>query len=300
MVETTFYTISPLVLATKEIAVSFWQGGAYDEARTVVSEAFRSGEDLNPLEVVTLKLMLTLVEQSDGAHQRAVHILRESWALVDGCHDYSLQGKCYLALAYSYRRLECRDEAIDALTGACVCHERAGATQLLLEAQNNLGNLLVDAEKYDEAHYLFDKALKGCTDQFSRAQFLESKASAFIAEGRLLEALPYALESVGLLKGAEREPLLRESLHTLARLCEAIEKQFKSSEERPKIEAALRAAQGRVTPAARILGMKLGSLQWKLENQYQDLLHLRAEKMKPRGIHASKKRPRRKQTEKEI
>jgi tetratricopeptide (TPR) repeat protein len=290
----TVYALSSLVDATREIAVSFWRGGAYEEARAVVAEALRASGELNPLEVVSLNLIWALVEQSDGEQEKAVRLLLDVWPFVDACHDDGLEGKCYLALAYSYRRLGRRDGAIDALTGACVCHERAGAVQLLLEAQNNLGNLLVDAGRFDDAHALFDKALAGCADLYSRAQFLESKAAAFTSEGRLSEALPYALESVGILKNGERESLLRESLRTLARLCEALEREFKLAEERPRIEAALRASNGHVTTAARILDMKLGTLQWKLDNQYPDLLPLRKNKLKPRGIHAPKptKKPR--------
>lgn len=289
---TNIKTPNPIIKTALDVAVSFWQGGAYEETRKVVYDTLATYTDLSDIELVSLSLILALAWQFDGEPEEALLVWRDYWPKVEACGDLVLQGKCFVSLAYSYRRTDRRDDAIIALTGACECHRRAGATQLQVEAENNLGNLLVDAKRFDEAHDRFDSALAACEDPYSRAQFLESKASAYLAEGRPNDALPFALESVSLLKGGEREPLLRESIHTLNRVCDELEKLFKRQDERPLIEAALKQTNGHVTPAARLLGMKLGSLQWKLENQYRELLPLRVAKMQPRGAHAVKKRKR--------
>lgn len=278
-----------LFSTTKEIAVSFWRGGSYEEARTVIREALESAKGFSLTETVSLNLILALVEQSDGNQDAAISILLSVAPLLEICEDFALRGKCHVALAYSYRRIGRLDDAIEALTAAAIYHEMAGEPELRAETENNLGNLLVDAGRFDDAQEHFDKALTSCTDLYNKAQSLESKAAAYLAQGQPLDALPFALQSVELLKGGEREPLLRESIHTLNKICDEIERYFKLKDERPKIEAALRAADGRITAAARLLGIKSGTLDWKLENQHRELLSLRAEKKKPRGVHVKRK-----------
>lgn len=288
MSQETLTSAASLFGTTKDIAVSFWRGGSYDEARTVIREALSRKDELSGQEIVSLHLIAALVEQSAGDQERSIEVLLEVAPLIEVCEDLALKGKCHVALAYSYRRTDMRDDAIEALTAASVYHELAGERQLQMEVENNLGNLLADAERYDDAHEHIDKALTLCSDPYAVAQCQESKAAAYLKEGRPYEALSLAMQSVEALRKSGRPQPLRESLRTLAKTCDMLEKHYKIEEERPRIAEALKEAKGHITKAARILGMKPGTLDWKLENQHRPLLPLRAEKMKPRGIHAAK------------
>lgn len=285
--------IAPTLTETAlEIALSLFNEGRYGDARIVLTEALANKGACADNETLRLKIRLAVVEQWDGNLDEAEALFSELKGQVDACDNPLLQGRYYYNRQYLLRRRGNRDEAIISLTAASYYYDLAHEPELCADAENNLGILLVDAGRIGDAHEHFDKAMKGCRDSIKRAQMCESQAAAYLAEGRPLDALPYARQAVELVEGTERHPLLEAHVGTLGKVCAALERQFKIEKEKPIIESALREAGGRSTAAARILNITRRTLDYKLETQHQDLLYLRAEKLKARGVHASKARRR--------
>lgn len=288
--------IPSLTETALEIALSLFNEGRYSDARLVLTEALSARDTRANIDVLRLKIRLAVVEQWDGQLDEAERIYDEIRQQVDECKDALLQGRYHYNRQYLLRRRDNLDEAIISLTAASYFYDLAGEPELCADSENNLGILLVDAGRIEDAHEHFDKAMKGCRDQVKRAQMCESQASAYLTEGRALEALPYARRAVEYVEGTDHYPLLKAHVKTLNLVCDALEKQFKIEEEKPIIEAALRATDGRSTAAARLLNMPRRTLDLKLESYHQDLLPLRAEKKQSRGIHKTKRRGRKKRT----
>lgn len=218
--------------AHTELAYCYWREGGFDEARVILAEVLRRlGEDDSERRALAI-LRLAIVEASAKHYSDALRILREAAPLFETNVTHALKGKFCNELANVFNQLSVAERRRDYVDRALVEYAAAGfhfeqAKHIRNQAavENNLGYLFTSLGKFAEAHTHLDRARRlfvRLKDSVHSAQVDETRARAFIAEGRYAEAEKLArLATSTLSKGGELA-LLSEALTThgvsLARL----------------------------------------------------------------------------------
>lgn len=218
--------------AQTELAYCYWREGAFDEARVVLGEVLgRLGEDDDERRAVAI-LRRAIVEASAKRYNDALHILTEAAPLFEASATHSIKGKFHneLANVLSYlsiaeRRRDYADRALVEYTAAGFHFEQAAHTRNQAAVENNLGYLFASLGDFPEAHAHLDRARRlfvRLRDSVHSAQVDDTRARAFITEGRYAEAERLARLAANVLSKGGEFALLSETLTThgvaLARL----------------------------------------------------------------------------------
>jgi tetratricopeptide (TPR) repeat protein len=218
--------------ARTELAYCYWREGAFDEARVILTEVLRQlgSEDHERRAVVTLRL--AIVESSAQRYNDALHILTEAAPLFETATTHGIKGKFFneLASVLNYlsvteHRQDYADRALVEYSAAGFHFEQAKHTRNQAAVENNLGYLYTSLGNFSEAHAHLDRARRLFTrlkDTVHCAQVDETRARAFIREGRYAEAEKLARLATSILSKGGELALLSEALTThgvaLARL----------------------------------------------------------------------------------
>ena len=220
-----------------ELAWCYGRVGAYDEARVLLRETCDEASTLEgELRVVAL-LRSAEVERLDGRLSDARVLLAQAESLVKACGKDALVGifhstlaNTLIVLSAAERRQDYVDQALIELSAASYHFEQAGHTRFCARVENNLGFLFARLARFTEAHEHFARARRlfvSLNELGSVAQVDDSRACAFMAEGRYVEAEKVARSAVRALEGADELALLTEALTThgatLARLGQTVE-----------------------------------------------------------------------------
>jgi tetratricopeptide (TPR) repeat protein len=218
--------------AQTELAYCYWREGAFDEARVILGEVLRRlGEDDGERRSLAI-LRRAIVEASAKRYNDALHILVEAAPLFETSATHSIKGKFHneLANVLSYlsiaeRRRDYADRALVEYTAAGFHFEQAAHTRNQAAVENNLGYLFASLGDFIEAHAHLERARRlfiRLRDSVHSAQVDETRARAFIAEGRYAEAERLARLAANVLSKGGEFALLSETLTThgvaLARL----------------------------------------------------------------------------------
>lgn len=266
----------------KLLAVSLWRGGDFAGAREVLEAALAKATSVD--QRIGLSINLSQVERDAGRLEVALGLLLNIANEVERYFNPVIKGKYFITLGAVWYDLKDIDKAFEAYTASSIWYERAKEFNLKSEVENNIALLMLEARRFEEAHAHLDLAAKKCSDEIAHAQIDESRARVFLAEGKPRAAFEAVLASILALKDEHEQRLLLESLETLAKITEVLQREH----EREQITLALLNSKGKVKGAARILGVSHQTLAWKLEHHHPQLLRLRAPKKKPRGQHALK------------
>jgi tetratricopeptide (TPR) repeat protein len=104
-------------------------------------------------------------------------------------------------------------------TAAGLHFEDAGHNRTLAVVENNLGFLFTHLEKFEEAHHHLDRALSlviRLNDKGLQAQFEDTRAQAFLSQGRLEQAEKIASAAVKILREGDEQSNLATALTTHA------------------------------------------------------------------------------------
>jgi tetratricopeptide (TPR) repeat protein len=218
--------------AQTELAYCYWREGAFDEARVILAEALRrpGNDDCERRSVAILRR--AIVEASAKRYNDALHILTEAAPLFETSATHSLKGKFHneLANVLSYLniaegRRDYADRALMEYTAAGFHFEQAAHTRNQAAVENNLGYLFSSLGNFTEAHAHLERARRlfvRLKDSVHTAQVDETRARAFIAEGRYADAERLARFAANALTKGGEFALLSETLTThgiaLARL----------------------------------------------------------------------------------
>ena len=218
--------------AQTELAYCYWREGGFDEARVILAEVLRRlGEDDSERRALAI-LRLAIVEASAKRYSDALRILMEAAPLFEANATHALKGKFYNELANVFnqlsvaeRRRDYADRALVEYAAAGFHFEQAKHTRNQAAVENNLGYLFTSLGKFAEAHAHLDRARRlfvRLKDSVHSAQVDETRARAFIAEGRYAEAEKLARMATSTLSKGGELALLAEALTThgvaLARL----------------------------------------------------------------------------------
>ncbi|HYE65959.1 MAG TPA: sigma 54-interacting transcriptional regulator, partial [Pyrinomonadaceae bacterium] len=162
----------------------------------------------------------------------AFNILNEAAPLAKLSTSHAIKGRFHVELATTLKNLseaEHREDFIDRAlieyAAASFHFEQAGHKRYCAAVENNLGGLYLNTNKLTEAHDHLERARKlfiNLKDNVHTAQVDETRARAFLAQGRNSEAEKVVRSAVRTLEQGDEQALLAEALTThgtaLARL----------------------------------------------------------------------------------
>lgn len=218
--------------AQTDLAICYWREGAFDEARVILNnELSQLAGKGSPQERRAL-LNLAVVEQSAKRYHDTLRILLEAAPLFESSDNHTQRGGYHNQLANVLKNLgafEKRSDYIDRAlleyTAASFHFGEVGNVRYKARVENNLGLLFLTNSKFSEAHEHLTRArrlFETLKDKGSMAQVDETRAKAFLGEGRNAEAEKVARGAVRMLEEGGEQAVLVEAMTTwgtaLARL----------------------------------------------------------------------------------
>lgn len=204
--------------AANALAVCYWRGGAYSEARILLRDVIdRAGKaDASGL---LAAVNLGMVERCEGHLQKALELYRDIAAAVQREESDALKSFFHNEFGCVLMQAGSVDQAIIELTAACVYFERSGHVKYRAAVENNLGYLFMTRSEFEEAQSHFERAetlFSRMGDAVHLAQTKDSRAVAYLAEKNYAAAVTASEASVKILELGEEHALLVDSLLTLA------------------------------------------------------------------------------------
>ncbi len=204
--------------ARVDLGVCYWRAGALDEARITFDAALDCLGTIESQQRLRALLNKAMVEEVSSRSDEALQILSQAAPLFAVSTNHALKGKFhneYGTVLKNAGLADNREDYIDAAlmqyTAAGVELEQAGDLRALGNVENNLGFLHAHQGRFAEAHEHLDRALSlaaRSNDKGSGAQFEDTRARAYIGEGRLELAEKSAMVAVrGFRKGDEQSNL---------------------------------------------------------------------------------------------
>jgi len=176
-----------------ELGCCYFRLGAYDEARIVYQEALTGASPELRGKIIVGG---AIIEIFTGHYERAHQLLMDEKSFFDEASD-ALRGRWHGQMGLLLRktargRIEYFDRSIIEFTAAIYHCEQAGHIRYCGRNMNNLAPILYKLGRYAEAHEQLDKAhliFSRLRDEGNIAQVEETRARAFIAEKRYVDAL---------------------------------------------------------------------------------------------------------------
>lgn len=218
--------------AQSDLALCYWREGGFNEARDILREVITDlGDSENDLRATAL-IRRAVVEKTAAKYSQALSLYKEASPLVGATSDHALKGSFHMGLGtllnclgVAEEQTQYIDQALIEFAAAGFHFEQLGHAQQCGRVENNLGFLYVSIGKFPEAHRHINRAraiFVSLGDQGLTAQVEDTRARAYLAEGRFLEAERYARTAVKTLDKGDECSLLVEALTThgitLARL----------------------------------------------------------------------------------
>jgi tetratricopeptide (TPR) repeat protein len=202
------------------LAVCYWREGASDDARIWLGEArARASAPMNRVRVL---INSALVEKIVGTLDQAMSFLDEAAPLLEIVDDQATIGRHRMQRALVLKRMggpENLDRALIENTAAAFHFELAGHKRFLASIENNIGSLLLQFGRFEEALEHLNKSravLVSLKDTRTIAQVNETRARVFLAQARFTESDRAALSAVKALEQGGESALLSEALTTQA------------------------------------------------------------------------------------
>ncbi len=210
--------------ARVELAYCYWRDGELNEARTMLREALKK-LTTEGLTTARALLKLTTVEFSAARYEEALAILTDNASLFKRITNHTTKGAYHGQIAITFRNLARKSERKNEyLRRAITEFEKADQEFKLArnpifraDVKNNVGLILFNLSRFKEAHKYLDEARRLSVrfkDKARTAQYDESSAQVFIAEGKPEEAVAVARRAVSALEKCGHFCLMAEALIT--------------------------------------------------------------------------------------
>jgi tetratricopeptide (TPR) repeat protein len=221
--------------ARVDLAICYWREGALDEARVTLKLVLDNLGEAQSEQRLRALHNSAIVERAATRDQDALEICAKAAPLFDLSSNDALKGKFHntyasvlRSLGTSQNREEYIDRALVEYAAASFHLERAGHHRYRARLENNLGFLFATIGRFVDAqeHLNRSRVLSVAVgDRAGVAGAEDSKAQAFLMEGKYAEAERAARSAVRSLKGGGEQAMLAEALTThgkaLARLNQA-------------------------------------------------------------------------------
>jgi len=218
--------------ARVDLAICYWREGALDEARVTLNHVLDTLADSNSEQRLRALLNIAIVEKDSLRDRESLRIYREAAPQFELSSNHALKGKfhnSYATVLKSIGLSENREEYIDSalveFAAASFHFECAGHHRFQARVENNVGFLFASIRRFREAQDHLNRARRlffKLGDTGSVAYADDTRAQAFLMEGRLEDAERAARDAVKGLKRGGEQMMLVEALTTygtaLARL----------------------------------------------------------------------------------
>src|SRR5882724_1994012 len=223
----TFYEsisdVHRIAAARVELACCYWREGGLDEARITLNAALQKLTTEGNTRARAL-LRLAIVEWSDSRYREALTILNDNAPLFQRITNHTLRGTYHNQLAMVLRKLTPQVKPVNYFKRVLSEYEEADhhfrlAHNIVFRAdvKNNIGNLLRELCRFQEAHQCLEQARRlrsGVRDKIGIAQIDDTRAQVFIAEKKYKEAEAVAKGAVRVLEKSGHQCLLADALVT--------------------------------------------------------------------------------------
>jgi len=209
-----------------DLGICYWREGAHDEARITFDDALQQLGDVVSEQRLRALLNKALVEHACTRPKEALRLLSEAELLFETSTNHSLKGKFHNVFANVAKCVglagqteDYFDRALMQFTAASVSFEKAGHKRFLAAVENNLGFLFVHLQRFEEAHEHLDRArsvLTNLNDKGRVAQVDDTRARAFLGQGRIDQAEMVASAAVKVLSEGDEQSILASALTTHA------------------------------------------------------------------------------------
>ncbi|HEX8747773.1 MAG TPA: helix-turn-helix domain-containing protein [Pyrinomonadaceae bacterium] len=210
--------------AQVDLSVCYWREGAFDEARVLLRNVPARLAGRGSKQEVRAWLMLSIIERAAKRDYDSLRILLEAAPLFESSDSHALKGAFHNQLGMVLKSLgsaEHRSDYIDRslieYAAASYHFGQAGHVRFRAVVENNLGYLFLRDNRYREAHEHLDRAQRlfvSLKDEGSIAQVNDTRARAFLAEGRSHEAERVSRAAVRTLEKGDGLVILAEALRT--------------------------------------------------------------------------------------
>lgn len=218
--------------ARVDLAICYWREGGLDEARVTLRLVLDSLGESGSEQRLRALLNSAVVEWVATRDQEALRICSDAAPLFDVSTNDALKGKFHNTYAAALKNLgtakdreDYIDRALVEYTAAGYHFERAGHKRFQARVENNVGFLFATIGRFDEAHDHLIRArglLVSVGDLGGAAGAEDTRAQAFLLEGKYEEAERFSRRAVQVLKQGGEQTVLAEALTThgkaLARL----------------------------------------------------------------------------------
>lgn len=243
--------------ARVDLSTCYWREGALDEARITLRLVLDSlGESRSEQKLRALS-NTAMIERAATRDRDALRIYMEAAPLFDLSPSHALKGKFHNAYAMLLRSLgasENREDYIDRAlleyTAASFHFKQAGHRRFEARVENNVGFLFASIGKFPEAHHHLARARSlhlSVGDHGGVAGAEDTRAQAFLLEGKYDQAERAARSAVRSLRRGGEQALLAEALTTHAK---ALARLNQSNMARTTLDQAIEIAQTAGSPDA--------------------------------------------------
>jgi len=239
-----------LAEARVNLAVCYWREGGLDEARVTLRLVLESLHESRSEQKLRALLTSAIVESAATRDRSALLIYKEAAPLFQSSGNHSLKGRFHTSYATVLRGLgtsENREDYIDKAlleyTAASYHFEQAGHKRFQGRVENNVGFLFATLGRFTEAQEHLTRArslLISVGDKGGAATVEDSRAQAFLLEGKTELAENSARSAVRLLREGGEQTLLAEALTTHGK---ALARLSQLSKARATLDQAIRIAQ---------------------------------------------------------
>ncbi|HEY0761973.1 MAG TPA: helix-turn-helix domain-containing protein [Pyrinomonadaceae bacterium] len=209
-----------------DLAICYWREGALDEARVTLVHVFNTLGETRSEQRLRALLNSAIVEKDALRDREALRIYREAAPEFDLSSNHALKGKFHnsyatvlKSLGLSENREEYIDKSLVEFAAASFHFEQAGHHRFQSRVENNVGYLFASIGRFTEAQVHLDRARRLCVslrDHAGVAYADDSRAQAFLLEGKPEEAEKVARGAVKTLKNGGEQMMLAEALTTHA------------------------------------------------------------------------------------
>ncbi|HYO91610.1 MAG TPA: helix-turn-helix domain-containing protein [Pyrinomonadaceae bacterium] len=210
--------------AQVDLSVCYWREGAFDEARVLLRNVLAGLAGKGSKQEVRAWLMLAIIERAANRYYDSLRILLDAAPLFEASDSHSLKGAFHnqlgtvlKSLGAAERRRDYIDRSLIEYAAASYHFGQAGHVRFRAVVENNLGFLFLKDNRYREAHAHLDRAQRlfvSLRDEGSTAQLNDTRARAFLAEGRSYEAERISRAAVRTLEKGDALVVLAEALRT--------------------------------------------------------------------------------------
>lgn len=212
--------------ARVDLAICYWREGALDEARVTLRHVLDTLGDVQSEQRLRALLNSAIVEKDAIRDRESLRIYRQAAPQFELSSNHALRGKFHNSYATVLKSLglaEDREEYIDKalveFAAASFHFEQAGHHRFQARVENNVGYLFASIGRFPEAQEHLDRARRlfvRLRDHGAVAYADDSRAQAFLLEGKPEEAERVARGAVKTLKEGGEQMMLVEALTTHA------------------------------------------------------------------------------------